>query len=91
MNFHTEVCECKITTTTYRNTKSYLVEKLKKDLRFNILFFFTQERYHGNFTGVCLKMRCYDPKRDGCYWRDGGDGMSCGDGKVIDTKCKKSV
>ncbi|XP_045210527.2 metalloprotease mig-17-like [Mercenaria mercenaria] len=38
-------------------------------------------QYRGDYTSVCLKMFCYDPTDQSCYYIDGGDGTPCGTGK----------
>ncbi|XP_063416393.1 A disintegrin and metalloproteinase with thrombospondin motifs 3-like [Mytilus trossulus] len=40
-----------------------------------------RDRYYKDYTTICLKLKCYDAKRDSCYYIDGGDGTPCGNKK----------
>ncbi|XP_060594699.1 uncharacterized protein LOC132749041, partial [Ruditapes philippinarum] len=52
--------------------------------------FMCRDMYEGNFTEFCLKMWCYNPKDEGCYMQDGGDGTPCAAGSwCLSNNCVK--
>ncbi|KAH3708917.1 A disintegrin and metalloproteinase with thrombospondin motifs adt-2-like isoform X2 [Dreissena polymorpha] len=59
------------------------VYKLDKQcqIKYGQQSYFCREQYRGNYTGVCLKMFCYDTVKRACFYLDGGDGTPCGSGK----------
>ena len=48
---------------------------------FNLIFFKTP--YEGNFTDICTILYCFDNDGQNCNSYLGGDGIPCGDKKVL--------
>lgn len=79
----------------YTNDENVFLKKIIKSMPiFSFMwtfYFIFKAPYEGNFTDICTILYCFDNDGQNCNSYLGGDGIPCGDKKVMKQNCLKEA